>query len=67
MKNQKRKSRRLTTELIPFLGFGLGKEGYSYKNKKRTEYMFLFLCFNIKLEIIKYKMLRASNVETSNS
>ena len=61
MKNQKRKSRRLTAELIPFLGFGLGKEGYSYKNKKRTEFMFLFLCFNVKYEIIKYKMVRVCN------
>jgi hypothetical protein len=66
MKNQKRKSRRLTAELIPFLGFGLGKEGYSYANKKRTDFMFLFLFFNIKYEIIKHKMVRAVDVETSD-
>lgn len=65
MKNQKRKSRRLTAQLIPFLGFGLGAEGYSYKNKHRTEYMFLCLFFNIKYEITSYKMVRAIDVKPS--
>ncbi len=65
MKNQKRKSRRLTAQLIPFVGFGLGAEGYSYKNKHRTEYMFLCLFFNIKYIVTSYKMVRAINVKPS--
>ena len=65
MKN-KSKNRRLSTEILPILGFAIGRETFKYEKKKRTELTLLFLCWGITLATTRYKMVRAVDVETSD-
>jgi hypothetical protein len=69
MKNQKRKSRTIQFRQEPVLALFpvIGRQRRKYKTKKTITYTFVFLWFIWELETIKYKMLRAINVETSNS
>ena len=61
-----KKTRRLETELLPLLGFAIGRKTYKYEKKKRTELTLLFLCWGITLATTRYKMVRAIDLETSD-
>jgi len=65
MKNQKRKSRTINFSTEPFLALFpvIGRTRRRYQSKKVLTYTFAFLWFVMEIKTIKYKMLRAINVE----
>ena len=58
MKNKKSKVRIFTSEILPILGLAVGRETHIYTQKKRTELTLLFLCFALRLETTRHKMVR---------
>ena len=58
-----KRTRKLSSELLPILGFAIGRETFKYEKKKRTVTTPLFLCWAIALETTRYKMVRATDAK----
>ena len=58
-----KRTRKLSSELLPILGFAIGRETIKYEKKKRTVTTLLFLCWAIALETTRYKMVRATDAK----
>ena len=58
-----KRTRKLSSELLPILGFAIGRETFKYEKKKRTVTTLLFLCWAIALETTRYKMVRATDAK----